>query len=162
MLNAGMNVALGLDSQSLDDNVDMFAEMRLLITLLETKGTQLPFHQILCMATTGAAKALSIDTKVGNLNAEMQADVLLIDANKFTYISENPYQDIIQHGAPEKIDFLMIAGQLIIDDGKHFKLERAVLEKSLQQELDTIQDTTTDKALALKPFINALINESSP
>jgi 5-methylthioadenosine/S-adenosylhomocysteine deaminase len=97
LLDAGINVALGTDSASSNNDLDMFSEMKtaaLLAKGVSGDATAVPAHQALAMATINGAKALGISDKTGSLSIGKYADLITVD---FSSIESTPVYDPISH-----------------------------------------------------------------
>ena len=97
LLDAGINVALGTDSASSNNDLDMFSEMKtaaLLAKGVSGDATAVPAHQALTMATINGAKALGISDKTGSLSIGKYADLIAVD---FSSIEASPVYDPISH-----------------------------------------------------------------
>ncbi|MBO5364207.1 MAG: amidohydrolase [Clostridia bacterium] len=84
LVNKGVNVALGTDGASSNNNLDLFEEIKL--TGILHKGTSLdptmlPAWEVLKMATINGAKALGFDD-LGMLKTGYLADLILLDFEK--------------------------------------------------------------------------------
>jgi 5-methylthioadenosine/S-adenosylhomocysteine deaminase len=78
---AGANVALGTDSASSNNALDMFAEMKtaaLLAMGVAGDATAVPAWQALRMATLNGARALGIEAEAGSLEVGKQADMVAV------------------------------------------------------------------------------------
>lgn len=83
MLNAGMNVAIGVDGSASNDTSNVIAEVRQAM-LLQRVGygpDAMTARQALEIATLGGAKVLNRDD-VGSLAPGMMADIAVFDLNK--------------------------------------------------------------------------------
>lgn len=95
MMNAGVNVALGTDGASSNNNLDMFEELRvasLLQKLITSDPTVLRAYDALRMATVAGAKALGRSDELGEIKEGMLADIILIDA---TAAHLNPLHNVV-------------------------------------------------------------------
>ncbi|MCK4705127.1 MAG: TRZ/ATZ family hydrolase [Gammaproteobacteria bacterium] len=117
-LDAGINVALGTDSASSNNDLDMFSEMRtaaLLAKGVSGDATAVPAHQALTMATLNGAKALGISDKTGSLSIGKYADLIAVD---FSSIESTPVYDPISHlvycCGREQVSDVWIAGKHIM------------------------------------------------
>ena len=84
-LKAGMTVALGTDSQASNNDQDMFGEMQSAACMQKVARRDprvLPARKVFEMATTGAARALGLENKVGRLEAGLKADLVVVDFNR--------------------------------------------------------------------------------
>lgn len=85
MMRAGVNVAMGIDDKSLNDDDDPFMELRLAATLSRVPGFDLgatpvlSASQILAMGTVNAARTLGFAPDHGRLVPGAPADVVVLD-----------------------------------------------------------------------------------
>jgi len=85
LLEAGVNVALGTDGSSSNNNLNMFEEMNLAALVnksIDADTTVVPAYTALKMGTINGAVALGIDQEVGTLEIGKKADLILIDLEK--------------------------------------------------------------------------------
>ena len=97
LIKAGVNVALGTDSSSSNNNLDMFSEMNtaaLLAKISTMDATVAPAEQILQMATINGARALGLDDITGSLEIGKFADIVAVN---FDTIETIPVYDPISH-----------------------------------------------------------------
>lgn len=81
----GINVALGTDGASSNNNVNMLEELHLGALVnkgVEANPTVLPAYKMLEIATINGAKALGIDAYTGTIETGKKADIILFDLNK--------------------------------------------------------------------------------
>ncbi|MFJ2566865.1 amidohydrolase family protein [Streptomyces sp. NPDC094154] len=76
-LDAGVNVALGMDSQH-TAAPDMFAEMRAALAAAERTGGPLTPHEVLAMATEGGAAATGHGGRLGRIAPGFRADLICV------------------------------------------------------------------------------------
>ena len=127
MLELGTPVAIGLDSNTLNSDHDMFQEMRLADALHRCpRGT--PYDacpepaDILRMATLGGAKATTFDDQIGSLLPGRDADAVLLDFDRIA----QPYLEagtsvsdiVVRLARPEHVDKVMVSGRLLVDGGR--------------------------------------------
>lgn len=85
LLDADVNVALGTDGAASNNDLDMFAELRiaaLLAKAVAQNAAALPAFEALQMATLNGAKALGLDEHIGSLEIGKYADVIAIDLSE--------------------------------------------------------------------------------
>lgn len=120
MLDQGINVALGTDGASSNNNINMFEEMHL--CALVNKGitgdpTALPAYKALEIATINGAKALGIDHLTGSLKIGKKADLILMDLNKPHLC---PQYDLIAmlvySAAASDVKSVMVDGRFLMRD----------------------------------------------
>jgi len=114
-LRAGIRVGLGTDSPAASNSMDVFEEMR--IGLLVQRAVLGEDHfmsarQFVKMATLDAARALSVDDRLGSLEPGKQADIIAVDLSKSHQIpSHYPYSTLVHTANQENILATMVAGK---------------------------------------------------
>jgi len=122
LLDAGINVALGTDSSSSNNNLDMFGEMRsaaLLAKISTMDATAVPAETVLRMATINGARALGMEDITGSLEAGKSADIVAVN---FDTIETIPVYDPISHlvycSSRDHVTDVWIAGKQRLSDKK--------------------------------------------
>jgi len=122
LLDAGINVALGTDSSSSNNNLDMFGEMRsaaLLAKISTMDATAVPAEMVLRMATINGARALGMEDITGSLEAGKSADIVAVN---FDTIETIPVYDPISHliycSSRDHVTDVWIAGKQRLTDKK--------------------------------------------
>ena len=141
LLNAGINVALGTDSSSSNNNLDMFGEMRsaaLLAKISCMDATAVPAEQVLQMATINGARALGLEEMTGSLEAGKFADIVAVN---FDTIETIPIYDPISHlvycSSRDHVTDVWIAGKQRLTD----KVLNSIDENKLKQDCLKISET---------------------
>ncbi|MBT8118593.1 MAG: TRZ/ATZ family hydrolase [Gammaproteobacteria bacterium] len=118
--DAGVNVALGTDSSSSNNDLDMFGEMRsaaMLAKISTMDATAVPAEQALQMATINGARALGIDDITGSLEPGKFADIVAVN---FDTIETVPVYDPVSHlvycSSREHVSDVWIAGRQRLTD----------------------------------------------
>lgn len=120
MINAGINVALGTDGASSNNNLNLFEEMHL--AGLVNKGvledpTALPAYEVLKMATINGAKTLGIDGIVGSLEVGKKADLILLDYNQSHLLPTHDLISMIVYSAQASdVDLVMCNGKILYEN----------------------------------------------
>lgn len=146
LLDAGVNVALGTDGSSSNNNLNMFEEMNYasLVNKATTfEPTAVPAFKALQMATINGAKALGIDDKVGTITAGKKADIIMIDIEKaHFYPKYNLISSLVYSAQASDVMNVIIDGKVIMQDYKITTVnEREILinsdkyAKSLTEQL---------------------------
>jgi 5-methylthioadenosine/S-adenosylhomocysteine deaminase len=120
LLEEGVNVALGTDSSSSNNDLDMFGEMRsaaMLAKISSMDATAVPAEQALKMATINGARALGIDDITGSLEPGKFADIVAVN---FDTIETVPVYDPVSHlvycSSREHVSDVWIAGKQRLTD----------------------------------------------
>jgi len=120
MLAKGITVSLGTDSPSSNNTADMFETMK--VTALLHKGanknpTLTPARQVLEMATTEGAKALSWENEIGSIEVGKKADIAIIDFKKPHL---HPLHDEISHlvyaARSADVNTVIINGRIVMEN----------------------------------------------
>lgn len=117
-LKTGVNVSLGTDGVSSNNNLDMFSEMKLAALL--QKSTQLDAQvlnakQTLDMATINGAKALGLNT--GEIAEGKLADITIVDTNvpHMTPV-RNPLSNIVYSALGSDVDTVICNGKILLEN----------------------------------------------
>ena len=125
MRKAGVNVALGTDGVSSNNNVDMFEEMKF-AALLHNGVTHDPLAMlpmdVLRMATADGAKALG--RKTGRISPGYLADLILVDFDRPHLTPCHSVADNLVYSARgSDVVMNMARGQVIYKDGEFLTLD---------------------------------------
>ncbi len=137
MVSEGINVAIGTDGASSNNNLNMFEELHL--GALVNKGvegdpTVLPAYKMLEIATKGGAKALGIDHLVGTIEIGKKADIILVDLEKAHLAPHNDLVAMLVYSAAgSDVRHVVCNGQVLLEDYKILTFD----------EVDIIKKTKT-------------------
>ena len=119
MMDRGVQVTLGTDGASSNNNLSMWEEMTYASYL--QKGTTLdpkvlPATEALRLATRNGAKALGLNS--GILEAGRDADLIIIDTNDIRYLPDfNVVSNIVYSGCDRDVLLTMVGGDILYEDG---------------------------------------------
>lgn len=129
--DAGVNITLGTDGCSSNNNLDMFEEMKfaaLLQKFFWNSDTLLPADEALAMATINGAKALGIPT--GRIQEGCPADIVLIDAATPSMVPmHNCVSNIVYSCSGGAVDTVICDGRILMAE-KFIPKEAEILEKA--------------------------------
>ena len=121
MQKHGINVAIGTDGASSNNNLDMFKEMFLVATLSKVQANDpavVSARDVLKMATVNGAKALYIDD-VGEIKVGNNADIILVDTTKpHMQPCDNVLSNLVYCAKSSDVYFTMIDGKVLFENGK--------------------------------------------
>jgi cytosine/adenosine deaminase-related metal-dependent hydrolase len=136
MVDAGVNVGLGVDGSASNDGNHMLLEARQALLLQRVmdesfamydavagrgsggrSGPAISAYQALWIATRGGASVLGRD-EIGRIEAGCAADLIAINLNRVEYAGamHDPLAAVV-FCAPRGVDFSMINGRIVIDHG---------------------------------------------
>ncbi len=96
--NHGINIALGTDGASSNNNLNLLKEMNLasmLQAVTENNPAAITPYEILKMATLDGARALGFDSRLGSIESGKDADFLILDMNEVCTTPTNDYYSAI-------------------------------------------------------------------
>ena len=137
MVKAGMNVALGTDGDSSNNNLDMFEEMKaasLSANGLYKKPGVLPPAAVLTMATVCGAKAQGREGECGQIRVGIDADLILLD---FTQPHLIPCHDVLSnlvysaHGSD--VVMTMVRGKILYMNGRFTTIDLNAVVRELTE-----------------------------
>jgi 5-methylthioadenosine/S-adenosylhomocysteine deaminase len=148
MIDAGIQVALGLDGHTLDDDQDFLREMRLAWTIANRPGMDAPDVApetiIRAGTTSGAAITFGAAAPVGRLAPGYLADLILIDwrtvrglwaADGYPQFEAAP-EFLLRRASRRHIKHVMIHGDWVVRDGKHILLDEALICAAIREQLE--------------------------
>ncbi|WP_373898989.1 amidohydrolase [Haloimpatiens sp. FM7315] len=126
LLELGVNVCLGTDGASSNNNLNMFEEMEtgaLLQKLKYEDATKLSAYNVMKMATVNGAKALGFE-KLGEIKEGFKADMIMLNLNKPNMI---PNYDICSNIAfsanGSEVEYVIINGKIIMEKGAFLNID---------------------------------------
>jgi cytosine/adenosine deaminase-related metal-dependent hydrolase len=109
------------------------------------------------MATVGSAMTTPFGRRIGSLAVGRAADLVLIDWDKIAYPyldPETPILDaVMQRGRTDAVDLVMVAGEVVYQDGRFTRIDRDAALRELHQSLqrpraaDEVERRRLSKAL---------------
>jgi len=164
LLSSGATVALGMDGTSLNDDEDMFTEMRLALRLqaapLVTQQVPRPV-QIFEMATAGGAKLMRRENLLGRLAPGFAADMVLVDLERVTWPWAAPEVDprdyLLLRAQAGDVQRVLIAGETVFADGKPTRFDVAAAGRALAEMLaaQRFPEAAAARVKALTPLIES-------
>ena len=165
LLERDITVAMGIDEAGLNDDKDMFQEMRLVQKLHRIPGVDSPCptsHQVLRMATINGAEATLMADRIGTLETGKRADMVLVNLD---YMFE-PYLDpdtnivdaLIYRGRGQDVDTVIVDGEVIMRGREFTKVSKteawAELKAQLSQELSPPEVERKEFSRQVLPYVH--------
>jgi cytosine/adenosine deaminase-related metal-dependent hydrolase len=169
MVEAGVNVAMGMDDKTINDDEDAIMELRMIHKLHRTPDFDLAkpalgAYDVLAMGTVNAARVCGFEGELGALAPGLKADAILVDLDG---VLEDPWLDpefdiveaFLHRARGGDVNTVMVGGRLVIDDRTWRTLDvralydevRAVAAKGIGAE----QRHTAEMLARLKPHAQA-------
>ncbi len=121
-LKNDINISLGTDGASSNNNLNMFEEMHLagLISKgVKEDSTIIKAYDVLKMATVNSAKALRIDNKVGLLKPGMKADMIMLDIDQpHYYPMHDAIANLVYSAQAADVETVIVDGEILMYKGE--------------------------------------------
>lgn len=132
---AGIAVGLGTDSTLSNNTLDLFQEMKLSVLmqrLHSRDGHALLARDAFAMATHEGAKVLGWDDEIGRLAPGYQADLVVLDLDHPLGLTpDRVLSDIVYRIGPREVSAVMVAGDMILQDGNFTTVDAAELKSEI-------------------------------
>ncbi|MGE2835815.1 amidohydrolase family protein [Mycobacterium sp. SMC-4] len=141
VLDAGINVGIGIDEAGINDDRDMIQEMRLIYTVNREPGMsrrRVSAEQVFAMATVGGARTTGFGNGHGTITAGAPADLVLFDETRlrhpFQLEGVSEVELLIARSRPDTITDVMIGGRWVMRESVLTSIdEAAVLDEVVQK-----------------------------
>jgi len=121
-LAQGVTVGLGTDSVVSNNTMDLFAEMRLAVTLqraVHGVDSCLTARKAVELATTRGAQALGMAERIGTLEAGKQADLCVVSlAGVHAFPTYDPYAGLVFSARASDVLMTMVGGKVVYQQGQ--------------------------------------------
>jgi 5-methylthioadenosine/S-adenosylhomocysteine deaminase len=142
MLSRGIKVAIGIDEAGINDDRDMFAEMRQVLNIHRPPGHSAPAPsaaQVFKMASEYGALSTGFGASIGQLESGRAADMVLLRRSQIM----TPYLDptvsmldaIMMRGKPKGVDTVLVGGEVILSGGRFTRIDEAAVMTELAETL---------------------------
>jgi cytosine/adenosine deaminase-related metal-dependent hydrolase len=138
----GIVITIGTDEGGINDDTDMFQEMRLALKIHRVPGMEnkpLTGHQVFQMATTNAARNSGFGDSIGSLEAGKRADIVLMKLHNI----EEPYlhpdvsiiDAVVQRGRVVDVAAVMIDGEIVFRNDRLIRIDEGMLFQEIGRSL---------------------------
>jgi 5-methylthioadenosine/S-adenosylhomocysteine deaminase len=138
----GVRVGLGLDEAGINDDRDMFQEMRLVLRLHRVPGMDdaVPTcPEVFQMATSGGAATTGFADRIGVLEAGMAADLVTLPWKSIAapYLAPDtaPLDAVVHRARAGGVDTVMVAGEVVLQGGRFTRVDKEVILEELAASL---------------------------
>jgi 5-methylthioadenosine/S-adenosylhomocysteine deaminase len=141
MRERGISVSLGADGAACNNQLDMFAEMRLAATLQATRsgpGT-LRAQDVLAMATREGARALGLEREIGSIEIGKRADVIIVDRERVHLATTpDPFSALVYSARPTDVRTTIVDGELLVDDFSLAREDASAIAAEARREAEAL------------------------
>jgi cytosine/adenosine deaminase-related metal-dependent hydrolase len=173
LLRRNIRVAIGSDEAGLNDDKDLFQEMRLVLKIHRVPGVEnVPptSYQVFQMGTENGAYASWFGDRVGTLEPGKRADITLLHLRNI----EEPFLDpgvsivdaVVHRGRAIDVDTVIVDGEVVMRDRKLTKVDKEALFKELKAALDRPLEPDEidrrDMAKQIEPHLHRFFQGTMP
>ena len=166
---AGVNVAMGLDDKTINDDEDAVMELRMMhkvhrLHTFELTAPALSAYEALEIATTNGAKAAGFAGEVGALLPGMKGDAILVDLDR---VARDPWIDpafdiaeaFVERALGADVATVVIGGKIVVEDHRPHTIDVDALYREVRafcaKGLTADQRARADLLAKIKPFVQA-------
>ena len=165
MVERGVNVAMGLDDKTINDDEDAVMELRMLHKLHRVPGFELRTRaldafDVLRMGTTNGARALGFEGQVGALRPGWKADLILVDLDR---VLDDPWcspdlgiaEAFIHRATGRDVHTVVVGGKIVVESRKALTIDVATLYREIRKAARGIgpaQRRRAEMLHRLKPY----------
>lgn len=161
MLEHKVNVGIGTDGSSCSDNQNMFEAMRMASFVSRVMDPDhsrwLGTWDVLEMATSGSARVLGLDGKLGRIEPGYKADIVFLDLSNINFVPlNNIANQIVYCEDSSAVDSVMIGGRLILSGRRFTEFDYANFRDNVEnarEQLRSVNASTKEKMNALEEFV---------
>lgn len=159
-------VAIGIDEAGINDDRDMFQEMRLVLNVHREPGidSRSPTaSEVFKMASENGAGTTIFADMIGRLEPGRAADIVLLDWDKLTWpyqSPEIPLVDVLVHRARRRaVDTVIIQGSVVFQQGKFVNVDQEETLKEIAAMLKKPLSSSEAKRRPLSEEILPFVKE---
>jgi len=143
MVERGVNVALGLDDKTINDDEDAVSELRMLHKLHRVPDYRLRTRALdafdaLRMGTINGARALAFEGSVGALREGWKADLILVDLDR---VLEDPWcapdlgvaEAFIHRASGRDVASVVVGGRVVVEDRRARTIDVSALYREIRR-----------------------------
>ncbi len=121
MIAKGVNVSVGTDGSSSNNDLDMWEEMRtasFLQKVADGDPSTMPAYEILKMATVNGAKAIGMEGRLGRITEGYTADMVMLDIEKPHFYPRNDMiANVVYCAKAGDVDTVFVDGEMVVSGG---------------------------------------------
>ena len=154
MLAKGVRVGLGTDGPMSSNTLTTLNELNLVgkIHKLENEDrAAMPPLTVVELATIGSAKALHMEDKLGSLESEKLADIIVVDTKSPNMVPMySPYAALVYGANGSNVRHTIVDGQILMEDRKIMTADEPAIVQEAQDFAKKVRETVIASGEAIK------------
>ena len=164
LLEGGVTVALGMDGTTINEDEDMFSELRLALRLNRVPyyGHSVPSTaQLFELATAGGARLMGKEKEIGRLRPGYRADLMVVDIERLIHPwiapEVDPLELIVLRARKEDVRCVLVDGEVVMRDGAVTGFDEQAAADALAEHLASqpFPSRLADIAARVRPHLEA-------
>lgn len=168
-LRAGVNVAMGMDDKTINDDEDAVMELRMIhkihrLASFDLAEPAMDAYTALEIATVNAARVCGFEGRLGTLAPGMKADAILVDLDR---VEREPWIDprldiveaFVQRALGADVATVVIAGRPVMEDRRVLTMDVDALYREVREfcarGIGPEQKARADTMMRVKPYMQA-------
>jgi len=168
-LRAGVNVAMGMDDKTINDDEDAVMELRMIhkmhrLASFDLAEPAMDAWTALEIATVNAARVCGFENELGALLPGMKADAILVDLDR---VANDPWLDpdldiveaFVQRSLGADVATAVVGGKLVMEDHKLRTIDVDALYREVREfcskGLSPEHKARADMMMRIKPYMQA-------
>jgi guanine deaminase len=161
MLDAGINLAIGTDAATCNDNLNMYQSLHFAAAASHSRGPDtsrwISAPQVFAAATVGSARALGFD-RIGRIAPGYAADIVFLDLDAPTLIPLNePTTQIVLGEDGTSVADVMVGGRYVVRQRRLLTIDLPALATraaSLRADMNARSVGSRQRYDAVVPILN--------
>lgn len=161
MIEAGINLGIGTDAATCNDNLNMYQSLHFAATASHARGPDtsrwLSAPQVFAAATIGSARALGFD-RIGRIAPGHAADIVFLDLDAPTLIPLNePTTQLVMGEDGTSVADVMVAGRFVVRGRRLLNIDLPALADraaSLRADMNARSTAGRQRYDAVAPILN--------
>mgnify|MGYP000072929106 CR=1 FL=1 len=151
ILDTGVNLGLGTDGSQCSDSLNMYEAMRLASLSSKARGPNtghwLTTVEAARAATTGSARALGLDGKIGKIEAGYRADLVMLRLTSPNWMPlNNAINQLVHIEDGTAVSDVMVDGEWVVRQGRLTRLDLTKLRRHVEDTRARLADINAERS----------------
>lgn len=151
MIGNGVSVGLGTDGAASNNTLNMFETMKFCALLHKHSRwdpTALPAQMALDLGTRGGAEVLGMRERIGSIETEKVADLILIDSRSPNLMpihgKETVVSDLVYSASGANVDTTIVNGRVLMEKRRFLTLDPYAIAENVKRVTDDLVARSTN------------------